>query len=86
MDLFIHWGFLLFLISQAANGGVVMVSFYNVFLTCNETATISDVIGKFSSFLIYPVAPLCQGLNNLLLSSSQICPCSHQFIIKLSFS
>ncbi|XP_035712556.1 uncharacterized protein LOC110855851 isoform X2 [Folsomia candida] len=28
----------------AKNGGVVMVSFYNVFLTCNETANIKDVI------------------------------------------
>ncbi|KAK8395093.1 hypothetical protein O3P69_006086 [Scylla paramamosain] len=28
----------------ASNGGVVMVSFYNQFLTCSEQATISDVI------------------------------------------
>ncbi|XP_037779288.1 dipeptidase 2-like [Penaeus monodon] len=26
------------------NGGVVMVSFYNYFLTCNETATVHDVV------------------------------------------
>ncbi len=32
-----------------------MVSFYNVFLTCNETASVQDVIckGNLSSFLIY---------------------------------
>ncbi|CAL8086935.1 unnamed protein product [Orchesella dallaii] len=28
----------------ASNGGIVMVSFYNVFVACNETATIQDVI------------------------------------------
>ncbi|CAL4105972.1 unnamed protein product, partial [Meganyctiphanes norvegica] len=26
------------------NGGIVMVSFYNYFLTCNETATLHDVV------------------------------------------
>lgn len=30
---------------QSRNGGIVMVSFYNNFLTCSEEATISDVIG-----------------------------------------
>ena len=31
---------------QTSNGGLVMVSFYNVFIACNETASIEDVIGK----------------------------------------
>ncbi|KAG7177867.1 Dipeptidase 1-like 6, partial [Homarus americanus] len=28
----------------ASNGGIVMISFYNYFLTCSKEATISDVI------------------------------------------
>lgn len=31
---------------QAANGGIVMVSFFNQFLNCNEKATMKDVIGE----------------------------------------
>lgn len=31
---------------QARNGGIAMVPFYTYFITCNNTATIKDVIGK----------------------------------------
>ena len=30
-----------------------MVSFFNYFVTCNKTATISDVIGWFQFFYYY---------------------------------
>ncbi|KAA0202773.1 hypothetical protein HAZT_HAZT008109 [Hyalella azteca] len=33
------------------NGGIVMVSFYNPFLTCNETATLHDVIRECHELL-----------------------------------
>lgn len=28
------------------NGGIVMVNFYNKFLSCNENATVHDVVGR----------------------------------------
>lgn len=31
---------------QKHNRGIVMVNFYSYFITCNESASISDVIGK----------------------------------------
>ncbi len=31
---------------QRETGGIVMVNFYNDYVTCSETATISDVAGK----------------------------------------
>lgn len=41
---------------QAQNRGIVMVAFYTYFVSCNDTATIRDVVGKccgwsFSLFL-----------------------------------
>lgn len=40
--------FSLFFFIQALNGGLVMVSFYNYFLTCTSTATLQDVIAHIS--------------------------------------
>jgi hypothetical protein len=37
---------------QAQNRGIVMVAFYTYFVSCNDTATIRDVVGKCSSVLI----------------------------------
>ncbi|XP_069954925.1 dipeptidase 1-like [Cherax quadricarinatus] len=34
--------------SLAVNGGIVMVSFYNEFLTCGQEASINDVIGHIN--------------------------------------
>jgi hypothetical protein len=31
---------------QAQNRGIVMVAFYTYFVSCNDTATIRDVVGK----------------------------------------
>lgn len=31
---------------QALNGGIVMVNFYSMFITCNQSSTLQDVIGK----------------------------------------
>lgn len=31
---------------QKENGGIVMVTFYNYFVTCGETARVADVAGK----------------------------------------
>jgi len=31
---------------QASNGGLVMVNFYPIFISCNETASITNVAGK----------------------------------------
>jgi hypothetical protein len=36
-----------FLYLQAVNGGIVMVSFFNNFLSCTDAATLHDVIGMF---------------------------------------
>jgi hypothetical protein len=38
----------MFLYLQAVNGGIVMVSFFNNFLSCTDTATLHDVIGMSS--------------------------------------
>lgn len=35
----------------ALNKGIIMINFYSKFLTCKETATISDAVGKWTSFL-----------------------------------
>lgn len=32
---------------QADNGGVVMVNFYPMFITCNDSASITDVVGQY---------------------------------------
>jgi membrane dipeptidase len=29
------------------NGGIVMVNFYNKFLSCNENATVHDAVGRY---------------------------------------
>jgi hypothetical protein len=42
-----------FLYLQAVNGGIVMVSFFNNFLSCTDTATLHDVIGMSEHGLIH---------------------------------
>ena len=37
----------LLLVLQPQNGGVVMVNFYNDYLTCSKKASLEDVAGKF---------------------------------------
>jgi len=36
----------------ALNGGIIMVNFYSIFLTCRDTATVADAVGKFSEICI----------------------------------
>lgn len=37
----------------ALNGGIIMVNFYSIFLTCRDTATVADAVGKnYTSFYI----------------------------------
>ena len=43
--------YMLYFLFQRDNGGLVMISFYNLFLTCSETASIQDVVGKFNNIL-----------------------------------
>ena len=38
--------------SQASNGGLIMISFYNQFLTCSRKASIQDVIGEKGNLLL----------------------------------
>lgn len=41
-----------------------MVNFYNYFITCNESASINDVIGKCKTFLISMVT-LFEKINEI---------------------
>ena len=53
-----HW---LLLVLQPQNGGVVMVNFYNDYLTCSKKASLKDVAGKFreSSCKLSSTAEIC---------------------------
>ncbi|XP_063585955.1 dipeptidase 1-like [Penaeus indicus] len=45
------------------NGGVVMVSFYNYFLTCNETATVHDVVLFSTGLRLRPLPAFIESLE-----------------------
>ena len=50
---------------QPENGGVVMVNFYNDYVTCNKNATLEDVAGKTTTTTTTKGARKKLGSNRL---------------------